>query len=188
MEAKHSESEFSISLQGRLLLAAPALRDGVFSQAVILLEDHSHGSGAIGKIINHRTETTVGDLVGDLKHSPLGSLAVHHGGPVGSQQLSFSSWGWSPQGDFFNFPQISVEKAESLISKPKCVVQATVGYSSWSPGQLENELVGNTWLTLKPATEILSGTLDNSLWKRLLTSISPYHALLSQAPKNPLLN
>lgn len=188
MEADLPESELSITLQRQLLLAAPALRDGCFSKAVILLDDHAHDSGATGRIINHRTETTVSDLVQDLAQTPLGDLVIYHGGPLGTRQLSFSSWGWSKKGDFFYFPQISTNKAEALLNTPDCVVQATVGYSAWSAGQLENELLEDTWVTLKPSQELLSQQLDNSLWKRLLTGISPYHALLSQAPQNPLLN
>jgi putative transcriptional regulator len=75
-----------------------------------------------------------------------------------------------------------------MIDKKGHLVQAIVGHSAWSPGQLEDEIDRNTWITLDPPKDFLSHPHDLSLWKRLLSGISPYHALISQAPKNPMLN
>lgn len=183
-----SDSELSISLRGQLLLATPALSDGTFDHSVILLAEHSSDEGAFGAIINHPSETTVADLVPHLKSTPLASLPVHRGGPLSNEELTFSSLSWKSGSGLSFLPRISAQNAASLVGREGHVIHATVGHSAWTPGQLESELLRNTWITLKPDSSILTHPHDLTLWKRLLSGISPYHALLSQAPANPLLN
>ncbi|MFK7850798.1 MAG: YqgE/AlgH family protein [Akkermansiaceae bacterium] len=183
-----SASELPISLRGRLLLATPSLSDGMFDHAVILLSQHSAEEGAFGTIINHPTKATVSDLLPEMEASSLGEIPIHRGGPLSPDSLTFSSFLWDSEGKLSFSPQISVEQAKAAIENNNQIVQATLGYSAWSPGQLESELVRNTWITRKPAATLLSQPHDRALWKKLLTEISPYHDLLSQAPKNPLFN
>ncbi len=188
MSDESSNSEQSISLGGRLLLASPALADGTFDHAVILLTEHSASSGAHGIIINHPTGNTVGDLLKDPEFKPLAHLPVHHGGPLSTGELSFSAFSLSGETGIRHRAHISLEAAAKLVSKGDHIIRATIGHSAWSPGQLENELQRNTWITLRPSGEILAMEHDVTLWNNLLKGISPYHDLLSQAPQNPLLN
>ena len=188
MPVEFSHSELSISLRGRLLLAAPALSDGTFDQSVILLAEHSSEEGAFGTIINHPSDTRVGELVPHLKAGPLSSLPVYRGGPLSNEELTFSTFSWDPETGLNFIPRISAQDAASIAGKEGHIVQATVGHSAWVPGQLENELMGNTWITVKPLASLMALPHDLSLWKKLLSGISSYHALLSQAPKNPILN
>lgn len=182
-----------MSLKGQMLLAAPSLSDGTFDHSVILLAEHSATSGAFGCIINHPSGNTVGEIVPHLASSPLASLPVHGGGPVSPQELTFSSITFDSKGLLVFSPRISAQAAtHSLTLKNHIVhatiVHATIGHSAWSPGQLENELLRNTWFALRPKPDIIAEPLDINLWKKLLSAISPFHALLAQAPKNPLLN
>lgn len=182
------QSKPPISLRGQLLLATPTLSDGTFDHSVIFIAEHSPKDGAVGAIINHPLGTTVGSLVSQLKTSPLGKLPVLQGGPVATEHLTFTVI-YNPPGKQTQFmPRVSAEAAAEMVKKKDHLVQAIVGHSAWSPGQLEDELEINTWITMLPPQDMLSHPHDLSLWKRLLSSISPYHALLSHAPKNPLLN
>lgn len=183
-----SLSEQSISLSGQLLLAAPALSDDTFDRAVILLAEHSATEGAFGIILNHPADGTVGTLVPNLSASSLSQLPLHHGGPVSTDELTFSSLSWDSKNQLCFLPKISVATAESSLVLDRHLVHATVGHSAWSPGQLENELLRNTWITLKPGPSLFSLPHDRTLWKNLLKQISPYHDLLSHAPKNPAFN
>ena len=76
------------------MLADPSLRDGTFNRSVILLAEHQ-AEGAFGLILNHPTGKTVGDLLDGDDFAPLRQLAVHEGGPVARDQLTFSSFWWS---------------------------------------------------------------------------------------------
>jgi len=181
-------SEHSISLGGRLLLASPALADGTFDRSVIMLSEHSATSGAHGIILNHPTGTTVGELLPDPCFAPLRNLPIHRGGPLSTGELTFSCFTVVDGNRLVYRPNISAQTAAGLISSAEHIVRATVGHSAWSPGQLENELQRNTWITLRPSNELLAMEHDVTLWKNLLKGISPYHFMLSQAPQNPLLN
>jgi putative transcriptional regulator len=183
-----SDSESFVSLRGQLLLAAPTLSDGTFDHSVILIAEHTQNDGAVGAIINHPIGITVGNLVSHLKSSSLANLPVLQGGPVATEHLTFSSLSWDQKKQAISLARITAEAADSAITKNDRLVQAIVGHSAWVAGQLEDEIQRNTWITLKPSADLLSQTHDIDLWKRLLSSISPYHAMLSQAPKNPMLN
>ncbi len=182
------DSEPFTSLRGQLLLATPTLSDGTFDHSVILIAEHTEKDGAVGTIINHPIGTTVGNLISQLKNSSLARVPVLRGGPVGTEHLSFSSLSWDSKNHLIRLKHISAETAESTMDKTDHIVKAIVGHSAWVPGQLEDELDRNTWITLKPDLTLLDQPHDPDLWKRLLSSISPYHALLSLAPKNPILN
>lgn len=41
----------------------------------------------------------------------------------------------------------------------------TLGYSSWEPGQLENEIMENSWLTVKADPKLIFDTPLNERWK-----------------------
>ncbi|MEP2775011.1 MAG: YqgE/AlgH family protein [Luteolibacter sp.] len=183
-----SSSEFPISLSGQLLLASPALADGTFHRSVILIAEHSSSEGAIGTIINHCTETTVGDVLPDPAFAALHHLPIHHGGPVSTGELSFSSFSWANSKSLDYAPRISAKHASELILTGHHIVRATVGHSGWAAGQLEDELKRNTWITLRPSAALFNHPHDLSLWTDLLKGISPYHHLLAEAPKNPFLN
>jgi putative transcriptional regulator len=183
-----STSEQSISLGGRLLLASPGLADGTFDRSVIMLCEHSAADGAHGIIINHPTGTTVGELLSDPGFAPLRSLAIHRGGPLSTGELTFSCFTMADGNRLVYRSNISAQNAAKLMSSEEHIVRATIGHSAWSPGQLEDELKRNTWITLRPSNELLNMQHDISLWKNLLKGISPYHDLLSQAPQNPSLN
>ncbi|RYD36833.1 MAG: YqgE/AlgH family protein, partial [Verrucomicrobiaceae bacterium] len=86
-----------IQLRGKLLLADPSLKDGIFDRSVILLAEHKADEGAYGLILNQPTGKTVGDFLNDEVFAPLKQLAVHQGGPVSRDQLTFSSFWWSPK-------------------------------------------------------------------------------------------
>lgn len=188
MTGDPSASELPISLTGQLLLATPALTDSTFSRSVILIAEHSTTHGAIGTIINHPTDTTVGQLLPGPAFSALHHLPIHHGGPVSTGELSFSSLSWASSKSLDYSPRISAKHASQLITSGNHIVRATVGHSGWSPGQLEGELKRHTWITLRPSSTLFHHPHDLSLWSDLLKNISPYHHLLAEAPEKPFLN
>jgi len=177
-----------VQLNGRLLLADPGLRDGIFNRAVILLAEHSPAEGAFGLILNQPTGKTVGEFLKDKEFAPLRKLAVHHGGPVSPEQLTFSAFWWNKKSGLRWAIRISREDAIKHAHRPGTLVRAFIGYSGWSGGQLENELRRNSWITVRPEPELLGRDHDRSLWSNTLRRLSPLHRILAEAPDDPLLN
>lgn len=188
MSGKTPQSDPPTRLEGHLLLADPSLRDGVFDRSVILVTQHAAADGAGGFILNHPTGKTVGDFLRNPEFAPLRHLPVHVGGPVAADQLTFSSFWWSPKHGLRWSLRLPVGEAADETHRPGRVVRAFLGYSGWSPGQLEGELRRKSWLTTAPQAGFLCQQHDHCLWNTLLQQISPYHAILSLSPRDPFLN
>ncbi len=181
-------SDSPIQLQGKLLLADPSLREGIFNRSVILLAEHKSNEGAFGLILNHPTGKTVGDLLAGEDFALLRQLAVHEGGPVAQDQLTFSSFWWSKKLGLRWKLRISAVDAVSHSKRPGRIVRAFIGYSGWSAGQLENELRRSSWITARPHPDLLGLEHDRRLWSELLREISPLHRILAESPEDPSLN
>jgi putative transcriptional regulator len=177
-----------IHLQGQLLLADPSLRGSTFYRSVVFLSEHSVKNGTSGLILNHPTGKTVGDYLPSDNFSALRLLPVYHGGPVEPSQLTFSAFWWSKKLGLRWALRIPVEEAAAHMKRPGRIVRAFIGYSGWSPGQLENELRTNSWFIARPSSDLLGYAHDPSLWSHLLRPISPLHRILAEAPNDPTLN
>ncbi|MEO8615864.1 MAG: YqgE/AlgH family protein [Luteolibacter sp.] len=188
MADESSPPDLPIQLQGQLLLADPSLRDGTFNRSVILLAEHQLEQGAMGLILNHPTGKVVGDFLPASEFASLGKLAVHDGGPVSRDQLTFSSFWWSKKTGLRWALRLSVEDAAEHTRKPGRIVRAFVGYSGWTPGQLENELLRRSWIPARPQKDLLGHEHDRRLWSELLRQLSPLHRILAEAPDDPFLN
>jgi putative transcriptional regulator len=188
VDSAPSNPQPPIRLQGKLLISDPSLRDGVFNRSVVLLTHHSADEGAAGMIINHPTGKVVGDFLKGPEFIGLQNLAVHQGGPVLHDQLTFSSFWWSRKLGLRWSLRMSAQDAADHAHKPDRIVRAFLGYSGWTPGQLEDELGRNAWFPLGPQPDLLGREHDLLLWKSLLGGISPFHSILAEAPQDPLLN
>lgn len=173
---------------GQLLIADPSLQGSQFQQSVVLITEYSPETGAKGIILNHPTDKTLGDIVQNNALESLSHIPVHQGGPVAPDQLTFSSLWWDEsQGLKWN-TQISAENSIAHLYQAGHVVRAFIGYSAWSPGQLENELQQQSWFAIYPHPGLLDASHHRDLWATLLSSISPFHRILAQAPADPFLN
>ena len=188
MIANPTHSGSPLPLHGQLLLADPSLRGGIFRRSVIFLAEHNSKHGSSGLILNHPSGKTVGDLLPHKDFAPLRSLFVHDGGPVASDQLTFSAFWWNNKCGLRHSFRISAEEACVHIKKPTHLVRAFIGYSGWSAGQLENEFLSSSWIATTPQRNLLHHSHDLGLWSLLLREISPLHHILSEAPDDPALN
>lgn len=188
MPADPSKSDLPVTLRGSLLIADPSLRDGTFDRSVILLTSHEAEDGAAGLILNHPTGRVVGDFLTSGEFTPLRNLAVHEGGPVMREQMTFFSFWWSKKLGLRWAMRISAKQAAEHARKPGRIVRAFIGYSGWSPGQLENELKRHSWFPVNPRPNLLGQPHDRALWAELLRGMSPLHRILAEAPEDPFLN
>jgi putative transcriptional regulator len=176
------------TLQGHLLFASPIMQGGIFDHSVILLSQHSATDGAFGMILNQPTGQVVGDVLRDPMFHPLRHISIHRGGPVAENNLFFAALWWEQQDTLRVIHQISADDAIQHHKQPGTLVRAFVGYSGWSPGQLEQELERASWITATPPRELLGYSHDQSLWSTTLRGMSPYHRMLADAPRNPFAN
>lgn len=170
------------------MLADPSLRDGVFDRAVVFLAEHDAAEGAFGLILNRPTGHAVGDLIEGDEFQSLRHIAVHFGGPVSSDSLTFSAFWWNKQRGLRAAVRISAADAVKRSRQPGTLVRAFAGYSGWSGGQLEAELRRQAWIVTKAPVNLLALSHDRHLWGEVLRTLSPYHRILAEAPDDPFMN
>lgn len=163
-------------LDGQLLIAMPGMSDPRFDRSVIYVCAHSE-QGAMGIIINKATPMmSFGDLFAQLElrgedgliepPRELMEMPVLFGGPVEQGRgfvLHTSDYFTADSslpvaGNIALTATIDILRAMASGKGPERAVLA-LGYAGWSPGQLENEIQLNGWLTC-PADEDLVFGLD----------------------------
>lgn len=61
-----------------------------------------------------------------------------------------------------------------------------LGYSSWSPRQLEQEIIYNNWLVVEPSPDLLFKTKDEEKWQRAVDELG-FDVNLRQPAYRPCL-
>ena len=176
------------SLKGQLLLDGGKLRGSFFHRTVVLICQHD-AEGAVGLVLNRTSGNKVGemivaDMVDSLKEQPL-----YLGGPVQPAALSFL------HSDHFLLnanvmPNLNlghsldglVEIGESFSSTQR--VRVFAGYAGWSPGQLDDEMKRDSWLTHPASIELVFHIRPEELWQQILRKKGWKYRLLSQAPED----
>ena len=174
-------------INGSLLLSSPSLQDGVFDDSVILMHTH-RTSGSEGLILNQPTGKTVGQFMCSNHFEELKNLPLYYGGPVAQDQLSFASFSWKKNGELKCKPSISVEEAIETMKQSGSLLRAYLGSSTWTKGQLEQELENYVWFIAPAIPKVLAMPQDKSLWKNTMQELSPFHHIVSLTPDNPFLN
>jgi len=163
------------SLENQLLIAMPSLGDPYFSKTVTYICEHND-EGAMGLIINVPVNITLNELLAqldaDLEQNPKLDQQVLTGGPVAQQRgfvLHSPQKGWSSSLALSDDVMITTSKdillALGTDDAPEHFM-VTLGYAGWGPGQLEQEIKDNSWLTTPADSEILFDTPIEQRWKK----------------------
>ena len=149
------------SLSNHLLIAMPQLTDPNFSQTVSLICEHGE-KGALGIVLNRPLSMTLSEVFEQMKIEPsdkrAADLPVLRGGPV-HQDRGFVLH--RPGGEWDSTHRIS-DSIQVTTSRDVLAAMATgtgpekafiaLGYAGWEAGQLEREMLDNSWLSV-PADE-----------------------------------
>ncbi len=160
-------SQAPADFTNQFLIAMPSMADPNFGGAVVFVAEHSP-KGALGLVINRPMEIDLGTLFEriDLKLeiAPLANAPVLFGGPV---QMDRGFVLHEPVGEWNS--TVAVGEGIGLTSS-KDVLEAvaggagpdrlivTLGYAGWGPGQLEEEISHNAWLTVPANAELIFDT------------------------------
>ena len=162
-----------MNLTGQLLISMPSQEDERFEKSVIYMCAHSK-DGAMGIIINKKIDY---DLYPELLQqlgidNPLigKKLYIRYGGPVESGR------GFVLHSDeFIRKETLTIDKGIALTSTseffddlskgngPKNSILA-LGYAGWGPGQIESELISNSWMTLRTDSNFIFDESVSNKW------------------------
>lgn len=159
-------------LQNHFLIAMPALADPNFSHTVAYICEHNE-EGAMGIIINRPMEVPLAEVLRQMEIEPSNkldtSVMVNEGGPVQPEHgfvihTPVGAWEASLQisDDIALTTSRDILTAIGHAEGPARYLIA-LGYAGWGPGQLEEEIAQNAWLSGPANTEIL---FDLQLEKR----------------------
>ncbi len=177
--------------QGIILISEPSLRDYYFRQSVVLLADHNE-EGSFGIIINKPIETRLNEVIPDF---PDFDSPVFLGGPVKTDSLFFIHtidnidnslkimdglyWG----GDL---EMIRGMLDMKMISERE--IRFFIGYSGWSPSQLDQEISEKSWVLSHSNAEEIINPNPEQQWGNYLKSMGKDYAIWANFPTDPAYN
>ena len=157
----------TLNLANHFLIAMPAMQDPIFGGTVVYVCEHNE-NGVLGVVINKPTDMTMDVLFEriDLKLAagsvaPIVNEPIMFGGPVQDDRgfvlhtpgARYSS-SLTVTDEVAFTTSIDVLEAVAKGDGPERML-VSIGYSGWSPGQLEDEIGRNGWLTVGASADIL---------------------------------
>jgi len=157
-------AESATWLRGHFLVAMPGMSDPRFAHSLIYLCEHS-GDGAMGIVVNKPTDMTLASLFERVElanpDSELSGQPVLFGGPVQLDRAFVLHKPANPwQATMKVTDKIALTSSKDILESvggeaaPDSILVA-LGYAGWVPGQLDNEILQNAWLSVPADDEIL---------------------------------
>jgi len=174
-------SEHSTGLANHFLISTSKLNDGIFGQSIIYVCEHNQ-QGTMGLKINHSLPLKLEDMFSQLKISCHEDVSQNtlllDGGPVNVQQ------GFIVHDTKQEEWESCLEVTQNLfVTTSKDILHAiaeerlegkfivVLGYSGWSPGQLENELKDNAWMTIPASQETIFNDDKGTIWQHCVDQL-----------------
>ncbi len=160
-------------LNNQFIIAMPSLLDPIFHHTVTFLCQHTK-EGALGIVINRSADMKLGAIFKQMDiraSSPeVADITVYAGGPVQQERgfvvhTSGREWDMTipVSEDISLTTSRDVIEAIAVGEGPEKYLIA-LGYAGWSEGQLEKEILSNSWLNTPSAKQILFDTPINQRW------------------------
>jgi len=166
LEPVGASADGALNLANHFLIAMPSMQDPVFGGTVVYVCEHNE-NGVLGVVINKPTDMTMQTLFERIDLKVESGLEGHDdepvmfGGPVQDDRgfvLHTPGHHYSSSltvtKDVAFTTSIDVLEAVANGDGPQQIL-VSIGYSGWSPGQLEDEIGRNGWLTVGADPRIL---------------------------------
>ena len=177
-------------LTGQLLIAMPAMGDPRFSQSVVYLCAHT-AEGAMGLVLNRLiVKPSFDELLKQLEVAPLPParrIRLCAGGPVDNARgFVLHTADWIGEGS------LQVNEAVALTASLdvlKVIAEGggpregilALGYAGWGPGQLDEEIQHNAWLSVPADEDLVFDPDHDTKWRRAFAKLKIDPLLLSEA-------
>jgi putative transcriptional regulator len=177
-----------LTLTGQVLIAMPELRDPSFARSVIFLCAHTP-EGAMGIMVNRPLEQpSFDDLLRQLDIAPLPParrIRLCSGGPVDhARGFVLHTADWTDDASLRVDEHLALTASLDILKAiagghgPRQGVLA-LGYVGWGPGQLDQEIQQNVWLSAPADESILFDSDHETKWRRALAKLKIDPLLLS---------
>jgi putative transcriptional regulator len=175
-------------LTGQLLIAMPAMEDPRFSHSVIYVCAHS-SEGAMGLVVNRPlAKPDFDQLLRQLEIDPVPParrIRLCEGGPVDNGRgFVLHTTDWTGEGSMDVDGTLALTASLDILKViaggggPREGLLA-LGYAGWGPGQLDNEIQQNAWLSVPADEGLLFDGGHDTKWRRALAKLKIDPLLLS---------
>ncbi|NCC72778.1 MAG: YqgE/AlgH family protein [Sphingobacteriia bacterium] len=177
---------------GKILISEPFLYDYYFKRSVVLLAEHNN-DGSFGVIINKPLLMSFEDVVKDF---PDFSSKIFLGGPVSTNSLFFIH----TLGELINnslkvtggiYWGGDLEQVKTMITLGQLNennIRFFIGYSGWSPKQLDMELKRDSWLVSELSDDQILSINPDDMWKSALQQLGDKYSQWANFPSDPGMN
>lgn len=168
------------SLNNQLLIAMPGMDDPNFSTTVTLICEHN-AEGALGIIINRPLGLNLGGLFEQLDVSDpdraIVARPVLDGGPIAKERgFVLHDPGQTFESSVPVSPDIQLTLSRDVLDAmaagdgPEKSLVA-LGYAGWDAGQLEAEMLDNTWLSVAATPDIIFDVPFEDRWQSAASAL-----------------
>lgn len=181
---------------GRLLVASPLLADAWFARSVVLLLEQDSEGGFVGLVLNKPSGQTMADIMPDWADGA--GVGVNNGGPVGRDRLFL----------LHDQRELAAESKEivpgvrvggDMRTLARCLragagadgspLRFFLGYSGWSPGQLEEEIRSGAWMVNPdPGAPLFFDGNGERFWRREVGRLGEKCRNWLLMPEDPAMN
>ena len=179
------------STRARLLVATPELVESNFHRSVVLVLEHND-DGALGVVLNRPRLVGGAEVVPQWADRLAFPSRLHSGGPVSEDSVIGLALG--PAGGIDGLsPLLGQLGVVDLHRSPDELpgvepVRLFAGYSGWSAGQLDAELVAGGWIVVDALPEDALATSPEDLWRIVLGRQPGLLGHLAGYPDDPSVN
>ncbi|MGE3921287.1 MAG: YqgE/AlgH family protein [Gammaproteobacteria bacterium] len=164
----------SLNLTNNFLIAMPNMDDPTFIQSVTYICEHTD-AGALGIVINRPTTIKLSEVLEQMQikvsNLNVAETPILYGGPIHQERgfvihPPFGEW----RSSFATSDEVIVTTSRDILESiattqaPEKLLIA-LGFAGWEAGQLEAELVKNTWLTCPANTHVLFDIPFTERWR-----------------------
>lgn len=160
--------------RGSFLVATRKLKGTFFSEAVILLLNHSD-QGTSGLVINRPSHIRLSSVFPDVKEFQKNDGKIYTGGPVEltSYLILIQSDGKPPKSQplmdniHLTTSMKTLEYMHNQSGRDESI-RVFFGYSGWKPGQLVSEVERGSWYVMNGDAGVVFDKNPDGLWKKFM--------------------
>jgi putative transcriptional regulator len=179
------------SLTGQFLIASPSILDPNFRRTVVFVTAHSD-EGAVGVILNRRSDATVREAVPQLGAVTDLDDAVFVGGPVNPEGVAVLAEFHDPdEAGVVVIDDIGFVALDDALETGAPELERTrvfAGVAGWGPEQLESELERDDWIVEPADLDSIFTEDPEGLWSAILRRKGGQYELVARMPLDPSLN
>ena len=154
------------------MISVPFFQDPFFNRTVVLLTDYSPLSCA-GLVLNKLSMNPVSEFVPDIKIDD----DIYVGGPILAKSIFCIHNHSGGEKMIELLPNVFLGYDNMLLTLAELNMVKTLrykfflGYSGWSPGQLEEELENKMWIVANPTAKLILESHPDDLWYDAVASL-----------------